>query len=34
MENFKTLLKEEIKEAFSDVFSYDCPQENLSLIHI
>jgi len=31
MENFQTLLKEEIKVAFSDVFSYDCPLENISI---
>ena len=31
MVNFQTLLKEEIKVAFSDVFSYDCPLENISI---
>ncbi len=31
MENFQTLLKEEIKVAFSDVFSYECPLENISI---
>ena len=31
MENFQTLLKEEIKVAFSDVFSYDCSLENISI---
>lgn len=31
MENFKTLLKEEIKAAFNDIFNYDCSLENISI---
>tara|TARA_B000000475_G_scaffold160596_1_gene129354 strand:- start:243 stop:2030 length:1788 start_codon:yes stop_codon:yes gene_type:complete len=31
MENFKTVLKEEIKAAFNDIFNYDCSLENISI---
>ena len=31
MENFKTVLKEEIKTAFNDIFNYDCSLENISI---
>ena len=31
MKNFQTLLKEEIKIAFKDIFKYDCLIENISI---